>query len=497
MKRIIAIILSALMLLAVLTACVNENGGDTTVTTGGGAQTTAEPVVTENLDANGYLKDDLPELDFGGAPFSVLTWKEPILPEFIGEGDDTSGTINESIYRRDLAAEERLGVKFSLTEVKGNNANLASYVEDVANDFAGAVSSHSLYVSYSMGGAMLATGGYIDDLAGNDYIDLEKPWWPSRLSSQCTVNDCLYFVSGDISSNMLYYMGTMFFNKTLIEDLKLEDPYKLVEDGEWTLDKMYEMTDGLYADTDKSGNRSAGDTYGAVALHAYADGFFYGAGLTTLTSTGTSLAISPEWGSEKAQDVLSKLGAFFATGAGYYETKSHTNDRRIFEEGRSLFIADYAGYSEVLSSGNVDFGVLPFPMYNKDQKDTVGYVTAMQFSYSMYMIPIKAPNVEMSSAAIECLASESYRQVTPQIFEVVYKYKFSTGTDNAEMFDLIRNGVDFDLGRIFAKSIGTKSYNLFRNAIKNNTGSSWVVDFGAEKTAIEGMITAIVDGIFG
>ena len=33
----------------------------------------------------------------------------------------------------------------------------------------------------------------------------------------------------------------MFYNKGLVEDYQLENPSALVKEGEWTLDKMYEM----------------------------------------------------------------------------------------------------------------------------------------------------------------------------------------------------------------------------------------------------------------
>lgn len=33
----------------------------------------------------------------------------------------------------------------------------------------------------------------------------------------------------------------LFFNKDLIAENQLDDPYQLVKDGTWTLDRMYEM----------------------------------------------------------------------------------------------------------------------------------------------------------------------------------------------------------------------------------------------------------------
>jgi hypothetical protein len=54
----------------------------------------------------------------------------------------------------------------------------------------------------------------------------------------------------------------LYFNTALVDVYKLENPYKLVDEGKWTLDKVMELTaiasqdvnaDGVYNEEDKIG----------------------------------------------------------------------------------------------------------------------------------------------------------------------------------------------------------------------------------------------------
>ena len=70
----------------------------------------------------------------------------------------------------------------------------------------------------------------------------------------------------------------------------------------------------------------------------------------------------------------------------------------------------------------------------------------------------------MIGAMLECMASEAYRQVTPAVFETAMKLKYSSGDNDAMMYDLIRNGISFDTGRIFCEPLDKLTFSAFREA---------------------------------
>ena len=70
----------------------------------------------------------------------------------------------------------------------------------------------------------------------------------------------------------------------------------------------------------------------------------------------------------------------------------------------------------------------------------------------------------MIGAMLECMASEAYRGVTPAVFETAMKLKYSSGDNDAVMYDLIRDGISFDLGRIFSEPLDKLTFSAFREA---------------------------------
>ena len=76
----------------------------------------------------------------------------------------------------------------------------------------------------------------------------------------------------------------------------------------------------------------------------------------------------------------------------------------------------------------------------------------------------------MLSAVLECWASEGYRLTTPEIFEVNMQLKYSAGQDETDMFEYIRSGIVFDLGKIFGFDLNSIS-ELASSTIV--AGSSW------------------------
>lgn len=70
----------------------------------------------------------------------------------------------------------------------------------------------------------------------NDYLDLDDPYWDMDTLNAYQMNGNYYAVNtGEIDTFFVYY------NKTLFEELHLDDPYTLYQNGEWTYEKMREL----------------------------------------------------------------------------------------------------------------------------------------------------------------------------------------------------------------------------------------------------------------
>jgi len=114
----------------------------------------------------------------------------------------------------------------------------------------------------------------------------------------------------------------------------------------------------------------------------------------------------------------------------------------------------------------------------------------------LYGIPLSAKDPDMVSAVLEALASESYYSVTPALFETALKVKYTRDDESAQMFDIIRETVVFDCGRLFADSFNSLSWSLVRNAL--NTGDTgWASVYASNKSALESHLDALIASFDG
>lgn len=58
--------------------------------------------------------------------------------------------------------------------------------------------------------------------------------------------------------------NAILFSKQLITDFGLEDPYKLVKSGKWTIDKMIEMGTGVAGDLNGDTKYDKNDRFAAI-----------------------------------------------------------------------------------------------------------------------------------------------------------------------------------------------------------------------------------------
>ena len=476
MKRTIAWMLALLMAASVLISCGNKTE-DPAVTTGGATEqvtsaTTTEAtteVTTENpYDEAGYLKSSLPEdLNFGGQKVTILWWNDTEKPEFIAE-QINGELINDAIYQRNSNVQEKLGVTFEWDGTKGMyNAGVgAAYVQYVGNNFNAGDSAWDVMAAHSRTMAMTAMYGYCTDLMALDYLDFEKPWWPTVMTETATIGDRMYFVTGDASTNSIHMMYCLFYNKDILSQHKLQDPTELVKAGKWTNERMVEMSKDIYQDLNASGAKDKGDVFGFTTKYWHIDAIYFGSGMKQCDPDPEKLVkISDDYFSEKAINLSDYLGAWAQTNdvntdSGHYRS-TFTNGNALFILARHSDVADYLG------DVNFSYGILPVPKYDEYQDI---YITAVGNPVSFYSVYANSKDPNCAAAVLECWAAEAYRTTTPAVFEMTMKLKYSDSSTEAEMYDLIRAGIIFDLGRLFNNDLSTMSHN-WDNSIVNNT--SW------------------------
>ena len=494
MKRIVSFLLVVLMLLGMsmsFVACSDNSDGEDTnpaVTTASpdSSNETTTPVTESPYDENGYLKDSLPEdLNFNGEEVTMLYWSDVEKQEFFAE-DLNGDVVNDNIYARNNAVEKRLGVKLNYIGTKGNMQNIDNYLTVARNSYQAGTKEYDLYGTYSRTGAKLMVNNLCYNLNKVNYLDLEKPWWPKNLLREATFDNRLYFVSGDISTMLLHMMYGIYFNKNLFTNYDLESPYDLVEKNEWTYDKLIELSSDVYQDLDNNGVANTNDFYGITYSNYHAEAFYSAAGLNfVVQDEDLVLKISDDFYGEKTLNLINKLGPWCDSD------DVQIGNPTIFANGQALFALNRAYFAEN-ELRNVDFsyGIVPLPKYDTAQED---YYTCMGNPVTLYSIAVDCENPDMAAAVLECLGSEGYRRTTPAIFENNMKIKYSEGSTEAEMFDLIKSTTSFDLGRMLSPDLNLIT-DIFFTAVNSND-QAWASKTKTYKRMLDKKMASIVEDI--
>lgn len=466
--------IASLLALGIFAACAEEEDNTPGETSGIVDGTEDINDTPSNVDANGYLLDNVPTdtLNYGDRTITMLTWSDVEHEEFQSSGQ-TGDIINDAIFLRNLAVEDRLGIRLSFHSTPGNAQNVAAYVRTVQTSVESGDKSFDLIASYSLSMAATANAGYCYNLLEPEceYLDFDMPWWPDRLISEATINNKLFFASGDISANALYMMYVCYVNNDIVETLALPNVFELVDSNQWTYDKFIEMCSGVYSDNNGNGIKDVNDQFGYMSSGIHVDPWFYGSGaLIVDKDENGSLRFSPSFGSEKVIKSLEMVnGLLFNTNDGMYTSKVLHQDQ--FNQGNLLFASDRARIAITkLVSESLSFSVVPFPKFDSNQEN---FVTVMGNPFTLYAIPIdvKDTDLPMLSAIIEVYASESYRKLTPALYEITLKTKYVQEADSARMYDIVRENLTFDLGRIFSSVLIGQGH--FRNAVSGNQASGW------------------------
>ncbi len=509
--KMLALFCASVMLLSIFAACAAPGVSDTTTENGEtpsqtNATTTApEETADPRFDEDGYLKSTLPEdLKFIGETVSILYWEDVERPEFeVLERDTGLDIVKDAIYARNIATEERLGVTFEWVPQKGNSNNIKNFVNYVQNCSQNGT-YYDIISTYSRTAASLSSNGLLEDLntVQNSYIDLEKPWWPENMVDTCSMKNSLFFISGDISTNLLHMMYAIYYNMDMIKDLGLDDPVKMVDNKTWTIDALIAMTADLYQDLDSSNSASNEDRFGFTSNYFHLEAFYSGSGMMLLEpgEGNNVLKISDDYLSQKTVDLVDKLAKWFAQGDTYVNPAGgNLGNDLVFYEGRALFtqnrvyIADASYAGGKLRNADWEYGILPNPLYDESQED---YITLLGNPFTHWCIMKGASNTSMSTAVMECMASEAYRKTSPALFEANMKYRYVPDSgnkgDGARMFDIIRDNISFDLGRMFADEMNYISEKPLRAAL---AGQSWSTVGAQQITALKRNLVNLNKGL--
>ena len=448
MKKAISAIFAALMVISclVMAGCTEKDPGTQKTDTTAAAETDeVTPAVTEAPE----ILPDLPDVTFENSdPFVILTQKSGYDADFYTEDHDTGDTLHDAVRLRNnnVCDKYKIQIEVYCEEYSTVNDMIKRSVNSGTHEY-------DLCFVHMVSGAALAQSNIVLPFEKLEYVDLSKPWWDKAIKNGFSIENNMMMVNGDISPMSFSTTSCIYFNKKLLKAYDIPYPYKLVEEGKWTLDALYELTKDMTV-PDGDGNVDARNGKNQFGLASWAYdvpySFYYAAGGMLITKDPDSDI--PEYVPDierdtniynKIYDVIIKNNAYYETDVTYFP-----NVAKVFADGRALFYDAKLSSAEELRDMDDEFGILPVPKYSEKQEDYYSFVNG---SSSMVCVPTTCRTQEMrdrTSILIEAFAYESYKIVTPALIETYLKRKVTRDADSQDMIDyIIRNRV-FDMAYV-------------------------------------------------
>ena len=444
------IIIPLVFSILLLPACAGT-GPDTAAPGGGNADTPGGAGAPESTTEK--LLPDLPDgLDFKGETFTFLVTGPAYGYGYYSTIDiyteeQNGETLNDAVYIRNRSVEQKL------------NINIADYRSDsVAGDATRTVragdDAYGAVFAQAYECAALAQNGVITNIKETPHIDLAKPWWDQNAAVDLAIRNKLYFTAGDISTMIKACTRLVIFNKKLVKDYALGDPYEHVKNNTWTFDVYAQMVQSMYADVNGNGEYDDGDIYGAIMENhsPYYLAVGFGERLTTNDADGVPQIT---FNTDRLYGAADKLwDLYFDESVCRNVSKmKHTSDfTNVFTYARSLFADDkflfhIAGPLILSEFRNMesDFGLLPMPKLDPAQ---TRYYHAVDPDAAMLGIPASC-DPEKTGAVVEAMTAESMYTLTPAYNEVLLKRKYVRDDESEFILDIVNGSRTYDLCRIF------------------------------------------------
>ena len=199
MKKLLTWILLAAMLTGSLAACgeksTTNEGTDTTADTAPAAETETARETTE-LEGRQAVSDDLPENDFGGRDFIVITCDNANIQKYIAVEELNGEGVNDAVYSRNLTVADRFNANVTCNFVQTYDA-CGSVVEKAIT--AGDEDSFHLIQYHVVANSGNAMKGLYLNWYDVPHVNFDKPWWSDSNEDDLTVNNRCYLAMGDFA----------------------------------------------------------------------------------------------------------------------------------------------------------------------------------------------------------------------------------------------------------------------------------------------------------
>ncbi len=422
-KRIISVLLLGAML-ASLTAC----GGDT----GDGKNPDGDKISNTDDTPAGIEAADY------NLPYNIYAPADDIMYSRYYFADDAgTDVMTKAIYEREITIEEHLGVDIGYT-LTGKIADVKTVMQNMVMT---GEDTYQLVLTHCISGlSAMITEDLLYDFNDFEAVDMTQEWWNKQGCEALEVNGHRFYT---VSDYMLPDVNCVLVNKSILDEYDLENPYDLVREGTWTIDKMIEMMDNATIENGDS-RWDVNDSYGLGCPNDFFLNSFIFACDVSFVEKNEAGDLEFLFDNERSYTMIDKIHELIKGGSTwvYDFMLEPTNTESLnIAKGRTLFNIEAVGDLYKYRDSDVEYGILPYPKLEATQP---AYQTNAWSG--MMSVPKTVKNADMVGEVIELLAYYSGDTTIPAYFDMVLGEKMARDTDSKEMLGIIFDGVVYDSG---------------------------------------------------
>ncbi len=449
MKKFLIWMLAVLMLLSTLGAFAGCDEAET-------------PDTNENESENGvgaeeYDFPDVERQDYGD-DFNIYVAESNggIKRWYMDDDLNTGSAMDEAVFQRQERVRKYLGVEFVRATFSDNGYNTYWMgVQDAVMNMDGTVDA---IVTHVHGGVSnLISENLITDLSELEGVDLDAEYWHKDFMDTLELNGSYFLGHSDYNILQTCIIG---YNKQMLDQYgagMTKSVYDMVRDYEWTLDEMMKLAKLVSIDATGDG-KSLDDSFGLTGTTSVImNGFLTSSNIPMVAQTESGayeVALLKKEYAAKTDDLVQFFRELDDGSYTYLNHNMHDFVNQVhLSSGRVLMEMMNSDSLEDLLNYNIEFGVLPYPMYDREQAN-VGYKSLQWGGYLAALSYMKNP--KLVGETLEMLAYYS-ENVKITHYEKVLGKRIADMPDDAEMLDLIWSVVATDVGQTFYNLGGDES----------------------------------------
>ena len=461
MKKSLSALLAAVLLCSSLAACSTNTENAAGDQKNPQTNTTPTADLTEEAEETARFLDSMPEeMDFEGRALNFLLVEGSngnITELSIWAEEDTGEVVDSAVFNRNLTVTERLNIAINQPEV---STDWSGSCNTIRNAVKAGAADYDLFGAYQYYGIVIGSEGVLLNLNNKDnfpYNDFDREYWGTSYMKNMSYDGQKYYWStGDIALRYTGGMYVTYVNSTLFTNYYPDtNLYAIVDEGEWTIDKVGEFASAAYVDLNANGNKDNKDQFGFVLQsNDITDGFAAGS-MVEFSSRDEAGHPYITLDNERTYAFWDKYYAIMFNNEGTMlnpETDDSVAIMTNFSAGQYMMTTNKLYQSPIyLRDMEDDFMILPVPKLNVEQPH---YNTRIHDSCTIFGVPVTVGGTDCISAALEALASQSFKEVTPAYYEIALKVKFTRDSDSGRMIELCHENVYIDFACQWSNKLG-------------------------------------------